>query len=365
MHFKIRVGDFIEAIRIAQRGVNKASQSTLLEGILFDAKENSITLYTTDLKISLKTSVECEVLKEGRYVLNSNMISDIVSKLKSDDILDLEVGEDKNARVRSGRTRINFVALEASDFPDFPEISEDFNVDLKGSVLKELISKTRVSVSQDENRLIYTGVKFCLGLGEITAVSLDGYRVSVVNKEISSNIRESFIIPSNALNEVEKLIKDDEDIKIVKGKNHAMIYFSNSILYTRLFEGDFFNYETLISKESKTEVIVLKDEFKNCLDRSMIVAKTNLNMVKLDIKEDNMNIKSQGNLGETSDDIDISKKGEDLVIGFNPRYLKEGVSLFSDDKIRLAFSDDASPVTIYPTAEEGLMYILLPVRLSK
>ncbi len=82
------------------------------------------------------------------------------------------------------------------------------------------------------------------------------------------------------------------------------------------------------------------------------------------IKEGNMHLGSTGNLGETSDDMEIQKAGEDLVIGFNPRYLKEGVSLFADKTVRLVFRDSASPLNVYGTSEDGLKYILLPVRLQ-
>lgn len=364
MHFKIKVSDLNQAIRIAQRGVSKGSQSTLLEGILFVTENDTLTLYSTDLKISIKTYLKCDVISEGRYVINSNIIYDLVSKLRSDDMLELQVDENKTVRVVSGRSKLEFQALDPKDFPDFPTIKDDFSFNIKGEVLKDIIAKTKISVSTDEHRLIYTGIKFKLTPGNLTAVSLDGYRVTIVDRNVDSDGESDFIIPSNSLYEIDKLIKDDEEVTIKRANNHAMIIFSNTAVYTRLFDGDFFDYESLVKANGPTEVVLDKDVFKNCLDRSMIVAKGNLNMVRLDIKDGNMHLNSTGNLGETSDDMEIEKKGADLVIGFNPRYLKEGVSLFEDKTIRLVFENNFSPLSVYGTSEVGLKYILLPVRLS-
>ena len=185
-----------------------------------------------------------------------------------------------------------------------------------------------------------------------------------MDKPISSNANDEFIVPSASLYEVEKLVKEDDEVTIMRAKNHAMIIFGSTAVYTRLFDGAFFDYSGLLAESGPTEVVLDKDVFKECLDRSMIVAKGNLNMVRLDIKEGNMHLGSTGNLGETSDDMEIQKSGDDLVIGFNPRYLKEGVSLFTDKTVRLVFKDSASPLNVYGTSEDGLKYILLPVRLQ-
>lgn len=364
MHFKIKVGDLNQAIKIAQRGVSKGAQSALLEGILFVTENDTLTLYSTDLKISIKTFLKCDVSAEGRYVINSNIIYDLVSKLRSDDMLELKVDENKTVNVVSGRSKLEFQALSPQDFPEFPKVKDDFNFTIKGEVLKDIISKTKISVSIDENRLIYTGIKFKITPGNLTAVSLDGYRVTIVDRSVDTEMESEFIMPSNSLYEIEKLVKDDDDVSITRASNHAMVNFGNTSVYTRLFDGDFFDYESLIKEHGPTEVVLDKEIFKNCLDRSMIVAKGNLNMVRLDIKDGNMHLKSTGNLGETSDDMEIEKRGDDLVIGFNPRYLKEGVSLFVDKTVRLVFENNYSPLTVYGTSEKGLKYILLPVRLS-
>lgn len=364
MHFIIRVGDLLSAIRIALRGVSKGSQSSLLEGILFETRGKDLILCSTDLRISVKTSVECDVREEGKYVFNSNIIYDIVSKLKSNDMIEVKVDENMGVKATSGRSRLNFQALNSGDFPEFPSINDDTRFTIKGEALKDLINKNRISVSIDENRMIYTGIKFKVNEEKLTGVSLDGYRVTIVDKPIHSNANDEFIVPSVSLYEVEKLVKDDDEVTIMRAKNHAMVLFGSTAVYTRLFDGDFFDYSGLLAESGPTEVVLDKDVFKECLDRSMIVAKGNLNMVRLDIKEGNMHLGSTGNLGETSDDMEIQKAGEDLVIGFNPRYLKEGVSLFADKTVRLVFRDSASPLNVYGTSEDGLKYILLPVRLQ-
>lgn len=364
MHFIIRVGDLSRAIRIAQRGVSKGSQSSLLEGILFVTENDTLTLYSTDLKISVKTALKCDIKEDGCYVINSNIIYDLVSKLRSDDMLELSIDENQTVKVVSGRSSLSFQALSPKDFPDFPTVRDDFSFSIKGEVLKDIIAKTRISVSIDENRMIYTGIKFKVVPGNLTAVSLDGYRVTIVDRSVNSDQESEFIVPSNSLYEVEKLIKDEDDVLIKRASNHLMILFDETAVYTRLFDGDFFDYQSLVKEHGPTEVVLDKDIFKSCLDRSMIVAKGNLNMVRLDIKEGNMNLRSTGTLGETNDDMEIEKRGEDLVIGFNPRYLKEGVSLFEDKTVRLVFENNFSPLSVYGTSEKGLKYILLPVRLS-
>lgn len=362
MKFKVLTKDFVEAIRIANRGVSKAPNSNILEGILFEAADGVLTLYSTDLRISLKTKLDAEIIEEGRYVLNSSIISEIARKMQGE-YCDVTI-DDALCVVKSGRSVLKFSSSPANEFPAFPTLEETGKLHISGEDFIDMIQKSKVSVSLDENRLIYTGIKFESKDGFIIATALDGYRISITKKKSDEMNDIHFIVPSDTLYDVEKLVKDTDEITIRTTDSHAMISFNNTDIYTRLFEGEFFDFRPLILTEGTTEILVDRKALSDALDRTMIIAKGALNMVRVTIKDNNMNLMSKGSLGETNDDIEIEKTGEDLLIAFNPRYLKEGINLFSDDKIKLILTENTNPLTIYGVKDIEFTYVVLPVRLQ-
>lgn len=362
MKFKVKTSDFVESIRIATRGVSKAAVSNVLEGILFEAKDKVLTLYATDLRISIRTVLPCEVYEDGIFVLNSNLISEIARKMQGE-YCDVTIDENI-CEVKSGRSVLKFAALESKDFPPFPTLAEEGSLKVKGEDFVELIQKSKVSVSLDENRLIYTGIKFESKDGFLTATALDGYRISLTRKKTDDNTDIHFIVPSSTLYDVEKLITDGDDVLIRMSESHAMITFGRTDIYTRLFEGEFFDFKPLILTEGKTEVTIDRKAFSDALDRAMIIARGNINMVRLTITDGNMNLMSKGSIGETNDDIEIEKTGDDLLIAFNPRYLRDGINIFEDDKIKLLFTESTNAATIYGVKDVVFTYIVLPVRLQ-
>lgn len=365
MHFTIATNQLLEGIRIAQKGVSKNTQSVLLEGIVFHGEEDELTLFSTDLRISIKTTMKANIIESGRWVLNSSMMGDIVRRLDGD-MVDVQIGEEGTVTLKSGRSKVEFQAMNAYDFPAFPQWSADESLTIPTELFRDLVNYTKISVSSDENRLIYTGVKFIVTKDFIEAVSLDGYRISIVKKEVKGNTSETeFIIPLSSLMDVEKLLKEDEDLIIRKSKNHAVLCFGSTILYTRLYEGEFFDYSHMLNEKGETNITLTLRDFVLALERSSVVARGNLNMVKLDIADGNLHISSMGNMGQTEDDMKIDQEGKDLVIAFNARYLIEGLRLYEEEKVILSFMDSLKPVTIRGIKNKEFTYIVLPVRMSQ
>ncbi|MCI6610589.1 MAG: DNA polymerase III subunit beta [Ezakiella sp.] len=363
MKFEVKTSELNNAIRIASRGVSKVSGNNLLDGILFSTENGNITLYSTDLRINIKTVLECNVIEEGKFILNANLISEVARKMQGENCM-VDINNNL-CTIKSERSTLKFACSPADEFPKFPTLEENGRLTISGEDFINMVSKSRVSVSLDENRLIYTGIKFESKDGFIEASSLDGYRISITKKKTDyNNGNISFIVPSQTLYDVEKLIKEDEELLIRLTDSHAMISFSNTEIYTRLFEGDFFDYNSLVSTDGTTEVIVNKKDLSDALDRAMIVSKGNVNMVRLDIKDNNMNIRSKGSLGETNDDLEIEKSGENLLIAFNPKYMRDGIAEFSEDNIKMVFKSSTDPLTIFGLKDIEYTYILLPVRLQ-
>lgn len=363
MKITIDTKAFQEAVRIAGRGVSKTSQSVLLEGIVFDAADGKLTLNATDLRLSICTVADCKVDEPGRWVMSAAMIGEVSRKFQGDTIT-LTTEPEGKTTIQSGRAKVEFQAMEATDFPAFPEFERGEPLRIQGGVLQELVRRTRIAVSQDEHRQIYTGIKFFIRPGEIEAVALDGFRVAILKLPVDTAVEDAFVTPLSALSEVAGLVGEETALEIYRSASHAVFSFGDTLLYTRLLEGEFLDYRPLIRDKGKTEMVVSGKELIAALERTNIISKGTLNMVKFDIRDDHMEIQSVGNLGSTDDAVDVVKEGEDLTIAFNARYLIEGMRVMQEGKFRFVFEDHLQPLNIESIQDGHMRYIVLPVRIS-
>lgn len=361
MKFSVERKKILDSVRIVQKGVSKSSQSTILEGILFDLKNNILTLSSTDLRVSVKTQLEVNSLEEGSYVINSTIISEILRKLDTE-IVDFYIDENFTLHIKSGKFNTSFSVFHGDEFPVFPKYIEDDFVTINSDVFFKMLKVTKSSVSQDETRLIYTGVNIKIKNNLLEAVSLDGYRISVFRTNVESDTEINIIIPLYALNIVEKMIKEDDKIVICKSNNQAVFKIDDTILLTRIFEGEFLDYNPLVNFDGNTVVELKRKLFYNVLDRNNILSRGNLNLVELEIKDTTMEVISSGEFGNTKENFNIFKNGNDVEIAFNGRYLREGLELFEDDDLKIVIIDNLSPMTLLGKEDNSIIHVILPVR---
>lgn len=365
MKFKVDQKSLSKNISIAQRGISSRTTLQILDGILIEAFGNQLKLTGTDLEISIETFLDCEVTQEGSIVVNSRIFGDIIKKLPDAPVY-IEV-ENNNINIKCDNSEFNIAAKPGEDYPELPLIVENESFTLPIDILKSVIRQTVFATSQDENRPSLTGVLLEVSNNNISFVALDGYRLALRKLPLKSELDIKIIILGRTLNELNKILEETEDdLKISISSGHVIFNIGNTIVYSRLLEGQFFNYKDIVRNEHKTKVIVNKRNFQDSLERASLLAKEEkANLVKLNLNNNKVIIRSNSEIGNVYEEIESIQSGESLNIAFNSRYILEGIKVIESENIELNFLGSLNPCIINGANDENYIYLVLPVRLAQ
>lgn len=365
MKFKVEQRDLSKHITIAQRGISTRSTLQILDGILIEAKDNGIKLTATDLEISIETFIEATVEEKGKIVLNSRIFGDIVKKLP-DDTISFNV-KDNHVNIKCQNAEFNIIGNPGDDYPDLPIIMEENQFSITKDLFKAAIRQTVFATTQDETRPSLTGVLLEIADGEISFVSLDGYRLALRKMVTGADINEKIIIPGRSMNELNKIIEDKEEEMVVSLSQGQVIFnLGDTIMYSKLLEGQFFNYKDIMRSDHKTKVLVNRRSLQNGLERASLLAKEEkANLVKLSVSNGQLIVKSNSEMGDVYEEINSSQEGEDLNIAFNSRYILEGIKIMDNEEVVLNFVGSLNPCIINGVDDDSYTYLVLPVRLAQ
>ncbi|MFY9286267.1 MAG: DNA polymerase III subunit beta [Tissierellaceae bacterium] len=365
MKFKVEQKDLSRHISIAQRGISSRTTLQILDGILMEAKNNQLKLTGTDLEISIETYLDCEIIEEGSVVVNSRIFGDIIRKLP-DTSVNIEV-KDNNINIKCENSEFNIAGNPGEDYPELPLIVESESFSIPTDLFKAIIKQTVFATSQDETRPSLTGVLMELQDGKISFVALDGYRLALRKLSLDSNINTKMIILGRSLNELNRILEDTEEhLKISIASGHVVFNMGDTLVYSRLLEGQFFNYKDIIRDEHKSSVIVNRKSLQDSLERaSLLASQEKANLVKLTLENNKVIIKSNSEIGNVYEELESVQKGDSLNIAFNSRYLLEGIRVIDAENIELNFAGSLNPCIINGVNDENYIYLVLPVRLAQ
>ncbi|MCR3761118.1 DNA polymerase III subunit beta [Clostridium felsineum] len=353
-----------EAIITAQKAVTGKSTMPVLQGIFMKAENSELTLIGSDIDLSIETKINVEVLEEGKVVLDARLLSEIIRKLPNSRV-EIQTIENNCVEITCNKSKLTLVYLNPDDFPSLPEIDENSIFKINQKTLKNMIKGTIFAIAQDETRPILTGVLFEIKDKKLNLVAIDGYRLALRNQYIDNDISINSVIPGKTLNEVTKILEDDGEVNITFTENHILFNLGNTKVISRLLEGEFIKYNSIIPEEYNLNVSAKKEELLNCIERASLMAKDgNNNLIKLDIEDDVMIITSNSQLGNVREEINIILQGQPLKIAFNSKYLIDVLKIMSEDEIVMNFSSSISPCIIKNKENNDSTYLILPVRLA-
>ena len=357
-----------EAVNTSSQTVSAKSTNPALEGLLLEAG-NDLKITGYDMKTGIKTEIQADIIRPGSVVLNSRLFVEMIRKLP-DDIVCIDTAENLMTTVTCGMSRFNIMGISPADYPELPSVENQTSVYIMEKVLKSMIGETNFAVSTDESRPIHTGSLFDIEDGRLTLVSVDGYRLALRREELAASDQEtvSFVVPGSALSQVERIASDKEDeaIKITVGAKHVMFTIGKTLLISRRLEGDFINYKNTIPKVFKYDLEVEKTNFIASVDRvSLIINDKNKGPVKCRFGDGVLRMNTSTPLGNAADECSIKGDGENLVIGFNNRYMSDAARAVPDDSFRIKLNSGLTPAIITPADNsDSFLYMILPVRLQ-
>ncbi len=367
MKISCKKQNLVNGLNTIQKVISSKTTLPILSGILFETFNNEIKLTGNDLTTAIETSVEANIINEGSVVIPSRIFGDIIRKLPGE-IVNIEVNENNNVYICSESSEFNIKGESSKEYPELPEEKDSIQFKIPCDLLKNMIEQTIFAISQNDSKPILMGSLFKIKDKVLTIVSIDGYRLAIRTANIDSNLDNSLVIPGKALSEVNRIFSsysEQEKAKISFTNKHAIIVVDNVRIITRLLEGEFIKYENIKPTDFKTEVIVNRKNFLDALERAQLMSNEGKNnSIKIEIKDELMCIRSNTEKGNIKEDVNITLNGEDLEIGFNPKYLIDGIKVIDSDMIKINLSSPISPCLITPEDYDSYTYIVTPVRIS-
>ena len=358
-----------QALYEALVNVSKAAadKSTIpaLEGVKIKLADSTLMLTGYDLEIGINTTVPVVSSDRGEIIVNSRLFSDIVKRMPTEEI-EINVSDNMAVTIRGGVTEYGITALCAAEYPAIPELGEGDEIKLSQGVLKSLISETVFAVSTNDTKPILKGELFEITDIKLNVVAIDGFRLAVRTESIKCDNDMKFIVPAKTLQEVSRLLKDEDDLacEIRVTKKQVVFDFSGYTVFSRLLEGEFHNYKGSIPQNSVTEVVISKRELIDCLERaSLLINERIKSPVRCIFDNGSLKVSCQTPIGKINDENPADIVGPKIEIGFNCKFLLDPLKVIKDDKIKLLMNGGNLPMKIVPIDGDEYTYLVLPVRL--
>ncbi len=365
MYFKCDGLDLSEAVSKVIKATSSKTTSPILEGIKFTCDGDYVTLLATDLELSIQKTIKAEVMGDGEIVVPGRLFSDYLRKLTNEKIeCSLELGN--RLKIAYNESKGYIQCMDVLEFPAVKEISKNSYFEISQKTLRNIINKVIFSVAVDDSKAILKGVLFEIEGENLKAVAVDGYRLAMCSTKVKvQNVTQNVIVPGRSLQEISKLLSDsDEMVRVYVDSNILMLDLGDTVVTTRLIEGQFINYKQIISNNFETGVVIRKVQLEDAIERASILSKIDKNnLVKFDIRENVLTLTSNSEIGNITENISANVDGNDLIIAFNSKYFSDCLHAIDDEYIKLNFVNSVNPCIV--TACEGgeYLYLILPVRI--
>ena len=355
------------AVNTASRTVATKSSIPALEGLLLEGTE-VLTLSGYNMQTGIRTRLEADIREGGRIVLNSRLFGDIIRKMP-DDVIVFSADEKYMVTLTCGDTRVEILGLSADDYPEMPEVDDEYTFTMQQGILKAMINQTSFAVSTNENRPIHTGSLFEVGIDGVTVVSVDGFRLALRREKIEKLEGGAFrfVCPGSALNEVEKICEDSEEpVTVILGKRHIMFETGTTQLICRKLEGEFLDYKNAIPRNNPIRLTVDTKVMLSRLDRvSVVISEKLKSPVRCQMGNGSVVLSAKTGNGEAVDVCPVEGDGQELEIGFNNRYLMDALRYAPAEQVVMELNTGISPCVMTPVdGSDSFLYMVLPVRLK-
>ena len=355
------------AINTASRAVSSKSSIPALEGLLLQA-DTELTVSGYNMQTGIRTTVEADIISGGSLVLSARLFGDIIRRMP-DDIVVFSSDDNLNVKLTCGDASFDILAISAADYPDLPEVEDQYSVSIQQKTLRAMIGQTSFAVSTNEARPVHTGSLFEVDENGLTMVSVDGFRLALRREPLEKidGGAFSFVAPGSALNEVEKICEDTDDLAtITLGNRHLLFEVGNTQLICRRLEGDFLDYKSAIPRTNPITVVTETKTMISSIDRvSVVISDKQKSPVRCVFDADRVYMSAKTANGEAKDVCKVAGDGGKLEIGFNNRYLMEALKYAPAEMVKIELNTGISPCIITPVeGEENFLYMVLPVRLK-
>lgn len=368
-----------KGLSIVNRAISSRPTLPILANVLLSTEDSRLKLSATNLELGISVWIGAKVEQDGAVTVPARTLYELVSNLSPERVdMELEV-RTQTINLRCGGTTTNIKGIDASEFPLIPEASAD-GVAVPAHEFREMIEQVAFAAAKDDNRPVLTGILARFENNVITLASADGYRLSVRKAYIENPVKQvvSVIIPAKALQEVARIISDEDEliyISMPEGRSQVMFHLAEVDVVSSLIEGKFPDYEGIIPRKKSTLTTVYRDELLLACKRSEVFARDNAFTTKISILPSDdgvgpgeMRVRGQSNeKGDNESLVTASVDGTSVDISFNIRYLIDVLNVIKEDQVVIETNTSTDPGVVRPmrTDDDGLdhfVHVIMPMR---
>ena len=366
--------------------VSGKSTLSTIEGILIEARmPDTCTMTTYDLEKGVRITVEAKVLEEGSYIINAQKFVQTLRVMDGEEVT-LTVDDKLSACIFSGRSSHKMNALAGSDFPTIPDLVSDRSFIIGQAVVKKMLSQVSFAMGVNDQRVVLNGTYFKITDDALMMVACDSFKLAkvrkkteLVNKNTNGNahLEFAFIVPAKTVNELNRLLDDDEDavMQIYLTRKQIVFIIGELTFFSRLVDGEYIDYNRIIVNNHKITIVADKKELISALERAALVTEEKIagsvrSHVKLHVNLDALKISAVSSAGSTYDELYIDHVGDDMTIAFNNRFLIDTVRACDSERLVITMSSPLTSINIEPIESRveqeddsyEQIFMLLPVR---
>ena len=338
--------------------------SSSIEGILLECPgevEDTCRITAYDMA-GLVTTIPCTVHEGGKVIVKAQNLLQIIRALGEGEI-EITVDENWRATISQGKSSFEIAVMPGDNFPQLPLLAGDRNYTMPQYLFRDVINRTIYAVGVNDQRAVFNGAFFKIENDKLLVVGCDGARVAISHVDLpgEDNPEAAVIVPGRLLTEVLRMIKDTEDdITVTLARKHIIFRIGEYTYFTRLIEGEYFNYARVLPKSHEVEVFVGADILRSALERALLVTEDKLGgnykpFIKLSFEGNLLKMSSVSSGGSFYDEIPVAKTGADMVIGFNCRLLVEALRNMPESvtQLRLGLNNPLMGMTVEEAAGSG------------
>jgi len=354
MEIRLNRQQFLGELAPMQGIVERKTTIPVLSHILLTAEGDRLRLAATDLDVSLTSSVRADVVSDGAIAVPAKKFMEIIRALVGEEV-HLAEEEPQWLTIKAGRSRFKIHGMKPEDFPQLPEVAEEFALEIPFSSFRRMISKVLFAVSAEESRFQLNGALLKLKGDSVEMVATDGHRLALVETELAaSNGREDqVLVPRKALQELERF-EGGEKLGYRRGEHHLSFNLGRRELICRILEGTFPDYERVIARDNDKHVVFERRPFGDAVQRVALLTGDRARAVRLQFQADQMSVSTANpDLGEATEEVPCDYEGEEFRLGINPDYLRDFLGAVDTDQVRFELKDENTQAVGYPVSANG------------
>ena len=367
MKFTTNRESLLRPLQLVTGVVERRQTLPVLSNLLVKAADGAVSITGTDLEVQLVASIEgVDVEQEGSATIPARKLADIWRSLVEGAEVSVAV-ENTRTIVRSGRSRFALATLPVEEFPELASHDGEVNVVMPLSDIQRLLDKTSFAMAQQDVRYFLNGMLLEITSAHVRAVATDGHRMAMctVGQKIDGVDRIQAIVPRKGVLELGRLLNDSSaDVELLLGSNHLTAKQEGYTLTTKLVDGKFPDYETVIPRDPGQTLVGDRETLRHAFQRAAILSNEKYRCVRLSLEGDQMKIEANNPEQEEAEEIVAVEYGGDLLeIGFNVAYLQDVLSVLETESVRLSVADANSSALIEAPGVDDSLYVVMPMRL--